>query len=110
MAAQDEHNTVIRDRQRVYSMIDAERRRQDTQWGGPRHDDLLHDSTWLAVLTKQVGRLGGAVLLHFQPGRPSPLVVKQRHRSIRNYLVRVAAVSVAWIEALDRRDKGIKCL
>ena len=78
----------------IYAAIDAERERQADKWGGP-HDwgsgdcssPAVHDSTKLMVLTEECGEVARAVL---------DLDVD----ATRTELIQVAAVAVAWLEAL----------
>ena len=78
----------------IYAAIDAERERQADKWGGP-HDwgsgdcssPAVHDSTKLMVLTEECGEVARAVL---------DLDVD----ATRTELIQVAAVAVAWQEAL----------
>ena len=87
----------------VYEEIQAERREQDKQWGGPNHDDghILYD--WNFVVRKFLdkaavegeqewkGDLGG--------WKPSSFSARRRR------LVQVAAVVVAEIESIDRNRR-----
>ena len=78
----------------VYAAIDAERDRQADKWGGP-HDwgsgdcssPAVEDSTKAMVLTEECGEVARAVL---------DLDVD----ATRAELIQVAAVAVAWLEAL----------
>jgi NTP pyrophosphatase (non-canonical NTP hydrolase) len=77
----------------VLSDVHAERMRQDEKFGEQSHDD----GTWGLVLTEEVGEACQAAL----ESRRNPCL--RRHDLLREELVQVAAVAVAWIEALDRR-------
>ena len=79
----------------AYALIDAERERQAMIWGeGGPHAWGSGDCSSLdvppivkvAVLTEEVGEVARAVL--------------ERSPSLRDELVQVAAVAVAWLEAL----------
>ena len=67
-------------------VIAAERQRQDARWGIQNHDD----HKWNTILFEEKGEVSKAILEHDGPG-----VLKE--------LSHVAAVAVAWIEAIGRR-------
>ena len=68
------------------ALIAAERQRQDARWGIQNHDD----HKWNTILCEEKGEVSKAILEHDGPG-----VLKE--------LSHVAAVAVAWIEAIGRR-------
>ena len=79
---------------KVRDLIDAERRRQQEKWGGSHlwgHGDCsstgVSDSIKLAVLLEEVGEAARAFL-------------DRDVEAMRDELVQVAAVAVAWLEAL----------
>jgi len=69
----------------------AERKRQDAQWGGPAHDDSHNIWDWLHFIDLQVGKT-----------REGP--IDQRAR-----LVKIAALALAAIESIDRKDTEEIC-
>jgi NTP pyrophosphatase (non-canonical NTP hydrolase) len=71
----------------------AERERQDGKWGIQRHDD----PTWLAILSEEIGESAQEVLQRKFGD------VANGHGDLREELVQVAAVAVAWVEEIDRR-------
>lgn len=75
-------------RGRVLGHIREERARQDEKWGGVPGLDRRDDHTYAAVLTEEVGEACQAWL-------------KREVAQLREELVQVAAVAVAWIEELD---------
>ena len=75
--------------------ITAERSRQDSKWGDQSGN---HDATWLAVLSEEVGEVAQAHLHNVYGGKAAG--------TLRAELVQVAAVAVAWIDALDRRGES----
>lgn len=77
----------------VYDAI-GERARQDDRWGDQSQHD---DATWLAILTEEVGESAQAVL-HWKFDGPA-------RGTLRSELVQVAAVALAWIEAIDKRGE-----
>lgn len=79
---------------RVIKDIIQERKRQDSKWGSQRN---LSDLTWIAILTEEVGESAQEVLTRI----PGNEVAGKGHGDLREELVQVAAVAVAWIEALD---------
>lgn len=73
----------------------AERERQDQMWGEQAH----HPAYWLAIMGKQVGQFGSAVLQ-----REWWEDKKAAHGIMRHEAVQMAAVGLAIIEAIDRGD------
>lgn len=67
-----------------------ERRRQDEKWGGEKHDDAHESGDWLAILMSELGEVAFATLAH-----PEKVVAEE--------IVHVAAVAIAWLEAIQRR-------
>ena len=77
----------------IHSEVQAERNRQDDKWGEQNHDDFV----WGAILGEEVGEaLQQALWQHFEKGAGD----------VRGELVQVAAVAIAWIECIDRRNGG----
>lgn len=68
----------------IYSDIDAERARQDEKWGVDRH---LNPLLWLAILAEEFGEVAKDTL--------------ENCPNLREELVQVAAVAVAWVEDID---------
>jgi NTP pyrophosphatase (non-canonical NTP hydrolase) len=68
--------------------VEDERKRQDAQWGGIPGLERRDDHTYAAVLTEEVGEVCKAWL-------------ERDTAALREELVQVAAVAVAWIEELD---------
>lgn len=66
----------------VLRAIEAERARQDARFGS---HEWVPDYLWLAILTEEVGEVARDL---------------QERRDVRRELVQVAAVAVAWLEAL----------
>lgn len=75
-----------------------ERDRQDEQWGVQNH----HPAYWLAILGKQVGQLGAAVL-----DREWAANVDAGTATVREEAVQVAAVAIALIECIDRGEMPV---
>ncbi|RKP46662.1 hypothetical protein D7S86_24540 [Pararobbsia silviterrae] len=70
---------------RITTEIIAERDRQDYQWGGPAHDDRHSSFEFLTYVARQVD-LGAAAKASTHRGR----------------LLKIAALAMAGIEAIDR--------
>lgn len=66
-----------------------ERAFQDERWGGNRQ---LPDDTWLRILVEEVGEVAKA------------LNDREPVEDLRAELVQVAAVAIAWIEAMDTKE------
>ena len=75
---------------KILASIDDERHRQVLKWGEQNHDDC----TWVAILTEEVGEAAKASL----PTRLGGA------NNLRQELVQVAAVALAWLECLERRQ------
>ena len=78
----------------IYAAIDAERDRQAAKWAGPHawgsgdcSSSRVHTIVKSAVLTEECGEVARAVLDGGQ-------------NSLREELIQVAAVAVAWLESL----------
>lgn len=69
----------------------AERARQDAKWGEQNHTD----EGWLPILVEELGEVSKAMLEH-KYGDGSA-------EDIRKELVQTAAVSLAWLECIERR-------
>ncbi len=125
---QDAHNDPNQATGRVLSHIAAERRAQDARWGGTGHDDRHHDGTgrehlgaggvdddrWSFDPDVQTDRTREAFADAAASGTGgwwSDIAAEAVARAfsetdpgrLRRALVVVAAVCVAWIEAIDRR-------
>lgn len=76
--------------------IQAERDRQDAQWGGPEHDAYHDQQDWLAYIQKQWGRALDASVYSSVDA-----LVDYRAR-----LVKIAALAVAALQAFDLKEPG----
>ena len=74
----------------VLDLVRTERMQQDSKWGEQNHPDLY----WLGILMEEVGEASRAII----EGRGW-----EEKRD--NELIQVAAVAVAWIEAIRRRPR-----
>lgn len=79
----------------VYAAIDAERVRQAEKWGGPHlwgvgdcSSGAVDSTVKAAVLAEECGEVARAVL-------------DSDPESLRNELIQVAAVAVAWLEGMQ---------
>ncbi len=90
-----------------------ERRRQDEKWGEQNHNDYY----WLGILGEEFGEAAKALIENaldsrepYQPTVADPFVheVLQRRETadLEKELLHVAAVAVAWLEAIERRKAG----
>lgn len=77
--------------------VRRERTRQHDKWGEQNHDD----GWWTAILAEEVGEAAQAALQAHFPDDGSKTL-----DDLREELIQVAAVAVAWIEAIDRRPSG----
>lgn len=72
----------------IVRQVLAERHRQDGKWGGTPGVNRRDDATYPAVLGEEVGEVCQAWLERDVP-------------HLREELVQVAAVAIAWIEEID---------
>lgn len=77
----------------AFHSVIEERQRQDDKWGEQNHDDTV----WLTVLAEEVGEAAQEVLTIRNPKDGNG------HGNLREEAVHVAAVALAWVEAIDRR-------
>lgn len=75
---------------KVLTDITLERVRQEDKWGGIEHDDRHNPLDWHDMVSDYIGWARRMMCM----GSPD---------KARNRLVQVAALIVAWIEAIDRR-------
>ncbi len=96
---------------RVIEDVKGERKRQDEKWGEQNHGP----SRWSDILMEEVGEVSKAILENCGPGlivtNPVGLGFSdvipfstEGEQAVRKELVHVAAVAVAWIECIDRRN------
>ena len=79
----------------------AERARQDAKWGEQNHDDLA----WLAILMEEVGEAAECVCK--TSIGPTAIEKPELHPAIlESEVIHVAAVAVAWVEAMRRRGSA----
>jgi hypothetical protein len=83
----------------VLGEVAAERDRQDAKWGEQNHVD----GDWSLVLAEEYGEACKEALgVRFSPDA----VRRGDHEfALREELLQVAAVAVAWVEAIDRRRR-----
>lgn len=80
----------------VYDDVREERARQDAQWGGRAHDDAHTAADWRGYRMK------------FEDRAQWRIPPAGRSTTGRDALVKIAALAVAQIEALDRRSEAGK--
>jgi hypothetical protein len=69
----------------VYLAIDEERDKQDDKWGEGRK---MPNEVWATILAEEVGEAAQASL-------------KDEEMPLRREIIQIAAVAIAWIEALE---------
>lgn len=94
---------------RVLSEVLAERARQDAKWGEQNHPDGTGHypetiNADVARMARQGAAEGGYLdWLHILREETAEAFAESAPAKLRTELVQVAAVAVAWIEAIDRR-------
>lgn len=86
----------------VIREIIEERSRQDLKWG----EQNWIDPAWTSILSEEVGEAAREANDGTWP--PHDKTREESTRRLRKELIQVAAVAVAWIEAIDRRDETHK--
>jgi hypothetical protein len=81
----------------VYDDVQAERARQDEEWGGPEHDAAHPITAWWSFIDKQMHLLWYDIYRNGIEGWNRDEV-----HIVRDRMVKVAALAVAAIEAIDR--------
>jgi hypothetical protein len=76
---------------KVLSEIIHERAAQDAEWGGAAHDDTHGPGEWLEYISHQLDQADAAASF------PDEVAW-----SVRDRLIKIAALSVAAIESIDR--------
>lgn len=85
----------------VVMLLERERKKQVEKWGD---QSLAHaDERWLCILTEEVGELAQAILQCPTRYVPRQYAI-QTPAPIRTELIQIAAVAIAWLEALDTCD------
>jgi hypothetical protein len=79
-------------RQLVYHAIERERLYQDSKWGGSEHDDTKDVRDWVAYVVNYLARTVNQDASWGNDIRVS-----------RRYFIKVAALCVAAVEAIDRK-------
>lgn len=76
---------------RVLSEVADERQRQDEKWGGPEHDNGHAPADWMDFIDLKLDE--------------AELAANQGNvREVRRVMVQIAALAVAGVQALDRRE------
>jgi hypothetical protein len=95
----------------VLNEVYKERRRQDRLWGVQDHPDGTslrngNDADRVKVICEETRRIFGVpTWMHILQEEAWEAFAEEDPKEIRAELVQVAAVAVAWIEAIDRRGK-----
>ena len=76
-----------RNQRRVLNLVKHERNQQDYKWGHPLD---RKDAPWLPILGEEYGEVCRACLGNDDAG------------NLRDELVQVAAVAIAWLEAMGK--------
>lgn len=80
----------------VLEEVSTERMKQEEKWGHTNHCP----ADWLMILGEEVGEANKAGL----EAKFHDLTKKRNLRKLRKELVQVAAVSVAFVQSLDRNE------
>lgn len=96
---------------KVIAAVITERKRQDMQWGGPAHDDTHDEYEWLAYMAHQADKITEILAANGFYGSPfhrdpvhgdKPTAYSQT----REHFIKIAALAVAAVESLDRKNKS----
>lgn len=83
-----------------FSVI-LERQHQEEKWGQQDHEDYW----WIAILGEEFGEAAKEVAE--QRITEGDIIGTTEEQMLRDELVQTAAVALAWIEAIDRRNDGV---
>jgi malonyl CoA-acyl carrier protein transacylase len=95
----------------VLSEVMQERARQDAKWGEQNHPDGTGGQffKYVAKITREAcdaqSASGQITWRHILDEEAAEVCAETDPAKLREELVQVAAVAVAWIEAIDRRSK-----
>lgn len=79
------------------SCVVMERAKQDAKWGEQNHPDL----EWFAILMEEVGEAAQCISeVHINPTDKSD----EYYDLLEYELIQIAAVAVAWVECIRRRE------
>jgi NTP pyrophosphatase (non-canonical NTP hydrolase) len=84
--------TAVRIPNKIWVDVKAERARQDAKFGVQSHDN----ATWKLILDEETGEVATECLQEIFGD------IANGHGNLREELIQVAAVAVAWVEHLDR--------
>ncbi|MET8151380.1 hypothetical protein ACIBSW_25410 [Actinoplanes sp. NPDC049668] len=92
----------------VLTEVAAERRRQDERWGQQNHPDgtghwHAADAALARKECEQAAETGSLSWRHILLEEVAEAAAEAEPGDLRNELIQVAAVAVAWAEAIDRR-------
>jgi hypothetical protein len=92
----------------VLAAVAAERRRQDARWGEQNHPDgagpaYAAEATRRRDECEQAAASGTLTWRHILLEEVAEAGAEQEPKRLREELIQVAAVAVAWAQAIDRR-------
>lgn len=96
----------------VYQQIKAERDRQDQQWGEQNHlngtgNDYQKETAYQARRAcQQAFEEGKGDWRHILSEEFCEALAESDDQKLREELIQIAAVAVAWIECLDRKEES----
>lgn len=88
--------------QSVLFEIAKERGRQDAKWGGPAHDDKHKTKEFADFIALRADRI--RVFMHVNPEADGTTKLAYRGETPRSILVEIAALAVAAVESIDRKQ------
>lgn len=94
----------------VCSQVIAERARQDAKWGEQNHPDgtgggyRQREAIRLRHECDNAAELGTVTYAHILEEEVAEALAEEDPIALREELLQVAAVAVAWVEAIDRRN------
>ena len=89
-----------------------ERAKQDKKWGVQNHPDGTGDGVWpeearrAKAICNSAAKNGDVIWLDILNKEICEAFAESDPKKLRAELIQVAAVAVAWIEAIDRRKDG----
>ncbi len=104
---------------KVTDAVIAERTRQDAKWGEQNHPSVPHDACaslglpvemYAKILNEDAVDAGALTWGHIALEEFVEAVCARDETHRREELVQLAAVCVAWIQCIDRREDQRQCL
>jgi len=92
---------------RVQNMLEAERIKQDAQWGGAEHDDGHSAEDWAAYILQQIDKLQARLeelSIYGDSQEQRETLRRARIWAVEDRMVKIAALAIAAAESQRRKQ------